>query len=1005
MRFKTGLIFISFCCWFTAIAQPLRFSHLGVENGLSQSTINTIFQDSKGFMWFGSADGLNKYDGISIKIYRNENLNSSLSNYIGQKIVEDKNGDLWIGSRKGLNKYDYASDKFQLFVPNNDTAAHNMWIDVLGIDSEQNLWYCNRNDKFFMYNLITRAFKVITINDGERIFRQSYYDTSGYIWFNRTQGVSRYSIKNKTFEKIPSDSNAGNIQFTIYQFAKDDQGYLWLQGKNNLACLDTKTLQFIDIDMHFQDLSTEWNCIYYFDNSIWLGSANKGLYCYNKKTKTLKSYRNNIIENTSLATDIITTLFVDRSKNLWVASDAFGLNRTNLNPPKFNHYYKNISEGWNFSSNFTKCFYEDAFGKLWIGTHAEGINVFDRKTNKVIVIKQNAADENIIRCFVVDKYNHLLCGTSSGVKYLDTIKIQYSPVNFTQPGFANTGSSSIYAFCKTKEGTLLVGTKEGLFEAIYTNNYISSFKVIKGTSTFFIGTIYQTQDGRIWVSSADGGELNTYRYVNGELQPSQLIFNGLNIRSFYEDIKNKILYMGSEKGLIRYQLESQQYNIINGQQGMPNNHIYSMLCDALGNIWLSTNQGICCYNPTTDKCRNYDVSDGLQSNEFNSGASYISPSGEFFFGGINGFNTFNPLTISDNSYQPPVMLTRFMVNDEEIFRLGNPACFKSIQLPFSENTISFDFAALDFTKPEKNQYQYKLSGNDIDWVYSGNKHFVRYSKLNPGKYQLYVKASNNDGIWSNEILLCEITIAPPWWLTIWAITGFIITILLVIWAIFKFFVRKELEAKQHIIDKQQSLAQERSRISKDMHDDLGSGLTKISIMAELLKANKKSEKESEQIEKISKTTHDLIDNMSQIIWAMNPDNDQIENILGYLRKFTLDFFEDSETQCNLNFPEQSSSIVLSQSERRNLFLVIKESYHNILKHAHASIVNVIVHVDENKISVIIRDNGKGFNVEERMNTGNGLNNMNKRMLEIGGIYRLKSSIDNGTETTLELTIH
>lgn len=985
-----------------SVAQSLSFSHLGVSEGLSQSTVNTIFQDSKGFMWFGSADGLNKYDGYQIKSYRNQGSTSTLSNYIGEKIVEDSKGDLWVSSRHGLNKYDHLKDQFMEFYPHGDSSYFDRWIDVLGIDQDGDLWCWDRNRTFYQYHIHTDEVEAINIEDEASMFRQAYMDKEGNIWYNNTHGLSRYNIYTHTFTKYLQEYfTSQKTSPLLASLSLDDEGIMWMTCTDFVISFDTKKLELIPNILNSKFPDSKWNTVFSYKNKIWFGSRDNGLICFDKLSGAVHHYLQNKNEATSIGSNIIMSIFVDRSENLWVASDGFGLSKADLKPVKF-ACYQSTSEEWKLSTNFIKCFFEDPSHRLWVGTHEGGINILDFKNQHLEIISDPLKLTNTIGCIARDLEGQLLIGTTEGLYYINEKNYHKTYIPTDVEGVNNPGDHKILDLLNTQEHTTLVASAFGIYEAIYENHRIVKIRTIRTTLSNFTSRLFQASDGCIYTSSIEGAYVKCYVYRNHELIEKSTIIEGINVRSFYEDVKNNLLWMGSDKGLIRYDLKFGNYTFINEKNGLANTHLYGLLCDSLGRIWMSSNKGISMYDQSNNVCRNYDRNDGLQSNEFNSGAYYRSSSNEFYFGGINGFNVFNPLKIQDNNYTPNVALTRFMVNDEEAIKFGNPAYFKDIVLPPLSNTLAFDFAALEFTQPEKNEYQYKLAGNDKDWVYAGTKHAARYSKLAPGQYQLYVRASNNDGIWSAEILLCTITIQSPWWQTWWAILIFAILLGLSIYSIFKLIVHRKLQEQRLIIDKQKALEQERSRISKDMHDDLGSGLTKIAIMTELLKSNEKSENTHAQIEKISNTTHELIDNMSQIIWAMNPENDQIDNILGYLRKFTLDFFEDSNVRCVLNFPEHTTPIILTQFERRNLFLIIKETYHNILKHSGANQVNITVTLTTKTIMVIIEDNGKGFEMNDSFKFGNGLNNMQKRMKDLNGSYQIQSAVGKGCITTLVL---
>ena len=828
------LVFVILFYGSNSFAQPLQFSHLGVDEGLSQSSVYSMFQDSRGFLWFGTGDGLNRYDGVQIKIYRNSKQNSSLNNFIGEKIIEDHHGDLWIGSRNGLNKYDYRKDKFIPYYPGSDSSKFHRWIDILGFDANKKLWLWDRNSLLFQFNIEDNSFKIIPLGDKENVFRHGFLDKEGQIWYNTKNGISSYNTVLQSFtthlENYFNKSNPGGI----YKIAGDKEGLIWLCGAHKVICYDPKSQQTVVTGIKNLSQESKWSSVAFHKERVWLGSS-KGLFCYDKITGITKEYQHNNSDPSSLRTDFVNTIYIDQSENLWVATEGYGLNRVDIKPEKFPFYKQNHESGWDFSSNFIKCFYEDPKGRLWIGTNEEGINIFDRSNNKVTVYKNKSATKNTIRCFGKDNTGQLLIGTDYGIKYSDTTgkKFKDIPCIGYRPGLDKL---IILGFCNTQQGQVLAASSKGLLEAIYLDGRIDHFSTVKNTAQLFLGAVFQSFDGKIWLSSGEGGDYYFYDFKNGELLAGDKILTGCYIRSFYEDKNTKELWMGSDKGLIRYEQATKRYTFFDESYGLGNNHIYGLLCDMEDRLWMSTNKGISSFDRSTEKFRNFDASDGLQSNEFNTGAYYKSNSGELFFGGINGFNAFFPSRIKFNPYKPKVSLIRLLLNDDELSYDGNIACIESLRLEYSENTFSLDFIALEFTKPEKNQYQYKLVGNDKDWVDAGNKHFARYSNLGPGNYTFYVKASNNDGLWSDEIKICRIVILPPWYLTWWALIAYLLLISAIIWILFRSYVKRKMRVQQRIIEKQKAVEEERKRISNDMHDDLGSGLTKIAIMSQLLKS-------------------------------------------------------------------------------------------------------------------------------------------------------------------------
>lgn len=993
-------------------AQQHSFSHLTVEDGLSQSSVYGIFQDSKGFLWFATADGLNRYDGKGIKIYRineNEQLHGN-GNYFGNVICEDKTGTIWFSGRNGLIRYDFKKDNTSLFYPTNDTTLFSKQIEILTITPQQDLWFWNLGEVLYCYNLVSHQLKSVKIQDAtlpgqKKIFRSAKIDLEGVIWYRLNTGLGSYNIHTQKFnthlQKYAVDSKTPQTEtFQFTPILCEPSGDILLSYGYSVLRFSPKTKEIKTV--LYGTLNAQFNCAATDkEGNIWFGSQNNGLYHYNKKNGSIKFLTHDKTNPLSIASNTISTLFIDRSQNLWVGSDGEGLSKEDLKPAKFTHYSDNQSSEWDFSSSFIKSIYLDSINRIWIGTH-DGLNIFDRKKNSLKVILDKNAVKNTIACFAKTPKGELLIGGSAGVAYINqqTFVTKYIPFDTKTP--MKPGANLVFNMMFTLEGKLLVATRFGLFEGVDKDGRIIQLKRVLCVNKIVLSSIYQTKNKQIWVSNLESTFLYILHYENGKLLVKDSLLSGVNVRCFYEDTVKNTLWMASEKGLIKYDLQRKSTQFFNSINGISSAHLYAVLPDEKGNLWLSSNKGVSCFNQQKNTFTNYDNTDGLQSNEFNTGAYFRNTDGELFFGGINGFNSFYPNKINNNNYKPQVALTGFKIQDEDVPALGNTVALQQLILPFDQNTVSVDFAALEFTHPQKNSYQYILEGLDEKWVNSGNKGFTRYSGLKPGNYLFKVRASNNDGIWSDEKTLIHLIIRSPWWTSWWFIIlislVFIVTITVIIRAIFK----RKLLQQQRIIEKQRAVEQERSRISKDMHDDMGSGLSKIAILSELLKAYPNEEKEAEQIEKISRTAKDLVDSMGQIIWAMNSENDKIENLTAYLREYAIDFFESSGVDCSLDFPDQISTIKLTQQQRRNIFLVVKETLNNTLKYAKASEVKLKLVLQTNQLLLVVSDNGVGFDTSQTRRFGNGLINMKKRMEEIGGSYEIESTLNEGSITMISI---
>ena len=380
-------------------------------------------------------------------------------------------------------------------------------------------------------------------------------------------------------------------------------------------------------------------------------------------------------------------------------------------------------------------------------------------------------------------------------------------------------------------------------------------------------------------------------------------------------------------------------------------------------------------------------------------------SGELCFGSQNGFTMFHPDSIKENTHIPPIVITGFRKFDKPIdIRQANGQS-GAIEVSYKENIFSFEFAALDFVRPEKNQYAYKLEGFDRDWVYCGTRRSAMYTNLDGGEYVFRVKGSNNDGVWNEEGTSMAVIITPPFWKTWWFRIAFFVTIAGSIGGTIRYVGVRNLQRRLRDLEQQHALERERLRISRDMHDEVGANLTEIAILSELVRRDIQKPKEAEiNVQKISEKARELIDNISEIIWAINPQNDRLDDVTSYIREFASEYFEMTSINCRFDFPADMPDHLLSAEVRRNIFLTIKEAINNVVKHSGATLVTLHCGVSGYEVEFGVQDNGRGFNIETLSGQGNGLLNMKKRIEDINGNFQIESQLGKGTKILLSVSL-
>ncbi len=978
-------------------AQQPRFSRIGLSDGLSQSSVYSIFNCSKGFIWLATADGLNRYDGHTIKVYKTE-LNTHVmgnGNFYDYGVAEASNNDLYFSGRTGVVRYKAKQDKVELFFPLNDTVGFNKMILVLGIVNN-NLYLFDCHSNIFEYNLNNKQIKRIPIADPDAsrlVFRFAQMDKHNSIWYSLSNGIACYNIKtNQVNYYLQGEFKKRKLSLFTGIYECNDSSNILVTTASFVARLNINTGKFT---MLLDDASKVFhNAVIDSKETLWITSNTSGLYSYSKEGKLTNytHYPNNL---ESLGSNITNKLFIDKSENLWIGCDGQGVSKLNLASNKFRLYRAGYNSTFNFSTNFIKCFYQDENKSVWIGTHNDGIHIWNRKTDEVVKVNRKETNANVVNTIASINKNAVLVGSLAGLYVINAKSLKQSALHVLQKN-ESKNTYPITHILQLGPYKFLVGTMWGLYIVKTNDKEVISSTPISQMPKYSYIQIHQSNNGTIWLGTL-GGAVVKMRIKDTKFFKEEELLNGYNVKSFYEDTLQNILWMTSEKGLISYNLKLNTYKVITPKEGLSDNYLYGVLKGDNDELWLSSNKGLMCYHTTSKKVVCFDESDGLQSNEFNTGSFFRSNTGELFFGGINGFNVFYPSEVKFNLNKPNVVLTQLKIKDKEVVDYGNAALLTNITLPHDQNSFSVDFAATEYTNPAKNKYQYKLVGADKNWVQSGVNHFSRYSSLNPGNYLFFVRACNNDGIWGSTHKLITVIIKPAWWQTWWARTIILTLVAIVLFFIIRYATTRKL--KQRLVELE-AVNKERTRISKDMHDDLGSGLSKIAIMAELLKPKLYDDLElKRKIEKIAHTAGELIDNMGQIVWTMNANNDTLDSLLSYIRAYTLDFFEDTTINCTLNFEEVNDKIMMNQVQRRNVFLVVKETLNNILRHAHAKEVNLQFKIEQQTAHFIIDDNGVGFDTANCKRFGNGLINIKKRMEAINGTFYIQST-NQGTTTKL-----
>ena len=796
----------------------LKFEHLQTDAGLSQSNVLSILQDSRGFMWFGTRDGLNKYDGYKFSIYRNDPKNkNSISNSYIPAIIENSNGNLWIATwGGGLNLFNREKEIFTAYKHDskNPNSISGNFITAINEDSNGNLWIGTEGAGLDMYDKEKGIFVHYKFNSNNNnsisddFIRTIFEDNDKNLWIGTMHGgLNLFNSNNKTFTRFEHDDAVpASLSFNdVYSIFEDSKHQLWI-GTNGggIDLFDKK----INIFHHYKNdphnpnsLSINQVRVINEDdkNNIWIGTENGGLSILNPATGIFSTYLHDEIDNTSLSNNSVYSICKDNKGNMWLGTFSEGINLINKDD-QFAHY-KHTSSANSLSDNKTLCIFEDSKKNLWIGTDGGGVNLFNPATESFTHYLHKPSDANSICGNYVlniaeDNQHNLWIGTwGDGITVYNKDKNTYRHFKNDLHNPNSLSNNNAWNVYEDKDNTMWVGTYGGGLNKYNagTNSFIKyryNENNKDGLSSDNVFSIFDDNDGHLWIGT-DGGGLNMFdkktsafkHYLHDDNNKNTIASN--SVGHIYQD-KKGILWIATSGGLSSLNPHTNFIKNYRVEDGLPNNNVFGIIGDDNNYLWISTNKGISCFNTYTETFKNYGIVDGLQGNEFKEQAFCKTSSGAFYFGGNNGFNLFYPRNISVSSFDPPLVLTGFRLSNKDVpiasdtlksSLLKDITETKSITLPYNNAVIGFEFASLNYTSKEKKRYAYMLEGFDKKWNETSDERSASYTNLDPGTYTFKVKCFNNTGQWSSHVVSLQLIITPPFWLTWWFKSLVIFTII------------------------------------------------------------------------------------------------------------------------------------------------------------------------------------------------------------------------------------
>lgn len=785
--------------------QRIKFEHLDIDKGLSNGNVLCVLKDSKGFMWFGTKDGLNKYDGYRFTVYRNEygNSNSIPDNYVNA-VIEDHLGNIWAATWGGLSKFDRKLNRFTNFIndeKNSRSIASNL-VNTLLEDKDHRIWIGTDDKGLDMYDPVLNTFTHyqsaksnpygISGNHVANIIE----DSNNNLWIATETGLNSFNKESKRFTHFLHDpANSKSISCNdIYWLFEDRKHNLWI-GTNGggLDLLNRATGEFT----HFKNNKLNPNSIsedvvYSLgedsDGNIWIGTESNGISIYHPGTGMFENYTNDELDGASLSSNSIYAIVRDDNNNMWLGSYAGGVNVMKVEMNKFIHYRHNSLPN-SLSDNQVLSIFQDSKNRIWIGT-SNGLNLFDKTTGTFKrFLHQDGNNNSICGNYVLSIYedskgNIWIGSWNSGVTIINPEKNTYRHLKSDPLNKNSLSCNNIWRTMEDQEKNIWFATYGGGVNKYNpaTNAYTHyTYDILQpeGISSNRATCLWQDKQGNIWVGTDGGGlnmlDLKTNKFTRYLKERSGKGISSNTVNGIFTD-GNNALWLATSNGLCHLDLATKEFTTYTSKHGLPDNKIFGILKDDHQHLWISTNTGICKFDPGNNTVETFDVGDGLQSSEFRDDAYFRLSSGEMLFGGINGFNLFNPDSIRNDEHDFPLVFTRFQIfnKDVPVSTSSAPTALtadineiKSIILSYDQSVFSFEFASLNYATQDKKQYAYMMEGFDKDWNFIGTKNSATYTNLNPGHYVFKVKGLNSLGNWSAAIASVEITILPPFWLTWW----------------------------------------------------------------------------------------------------------------------------------------------------------------------------------------------------------------------------------------------
>lgn len=1046
IKIITVLLFT--CQWI--YAEQFRFIHYEVENGLSSNTVRSITQDSRGFMWFGTENGLNRFDGYNFKIFKNiVGDSTSIGNNYIYSLLEDSGQTLWIGTDEGVYIYNPKLEQFSYFAAETDKGVRiKSNITTIAEAADGNIWFSSQAQGVFCFNKQTQQLKqYVSDPDSDKTVNSDiifylHIDKQGSIWAAPQQNkglINRYDPATDRFVTHQiTKPNGEPCSLRIYAIEDGDDDNLWIGTWSHGICqLNKKTMKAQSyLEPGTPNGISHVHYIAEYKPGILLVGSDDGLAYFNTRTKKVEIMTATELKNSSLSNKFIYPIYKDREGGIWVGTYYGGVNYTGPIKGMINGYthsdYSNSVGG-----NIISCFCEDPSGNIWIGSDDGGLSYFDTKNksfkNYLPDPARNSLSYHNIHALFMDG-DDLWIGTYSGdLNILNTRTGKFSSFRSGTEKIP-ADISSVYSIHKDKQNNIWIGTMQSIMRYDRANNNFIRMKET-GTTT---SCILKDPDGSMWFGTLGKGLLRfdpqTEAWEVFSFSPDSInTLSSNQINSLCLDDKQQ-LWVATDNGICRYDKATGSFVRVplSISQAAVTGVVFTH-----GYLWISTINGLISYSPETGEQRIFYKSDGLQSDQYGVNAVLLASSGLLYLGTTNGFCELDPRTISLNGYIPPVVITNLQVfnKDVNIEKAGilpqSITCIKEIELSYKYNVFSIEYVGLSYSVPEKNQYKYKLEGFDKDWNSVGNQRKATYTNLPAGKYTFHVMAANNDGVWNEEATTLDIIIHPPFWRTSFAYFLYIVSILsLICYIIYAMKQRTEKRHKERML--QLSVEKE-----KELHDAKINFFTLIAheirtpvslIIGPLEKIMETSSSfpvtVQDSLKIINRNSQRLLSLVNQLLdfrkaeqgaFIINFSRQNMHELLQNLYDRFKPMIEQKGMSISFDMPDKDITAIIDSEA---ITKVISNLLTNATKYANSRIA---ISCEANGQSVVIKvtDDGRGISEKEQKNiflpfyqvakshkpgTGLGLSLAKSLVDAHHGMIEVESGTDRGSTFTVTIPL-